>query len=617
MGDFVRGGQVSIHTIRMYKQVFAFMWSFAIITMLTVPTAYVFAKTDSFDRRVGLAYLIARVKVDFGKAEEPVNIELPDGSVRIFRSIDFVNDDEARYRVGALWRIVIDGFLYTAGLLLGGAFFVIFYFSYKGRKLGRPSLVRGGNIKTAKQLSSQIKKDNRFKRVKPYKLAGIPYPAYSESQHTFITGSPGAGKTVVLSDLIKQIKARGDRAIIYDKMGSYVKSFYDEKKDVIMNPLDERSVSWSVFNEARNLADYDTIAEALLPSEKGNADPFWTNAARVLFSNVCCCLHSKDMGNNQNLLQNILKTDLSRLARLIKGTPAQAIIDEQSPKTALSVMSVLSTYVGAMKHLKDDGEQFSIRDWITNDEESNFLFVTSRADQHSSLRPLISLWLDIAINALLSLEQSRDRKIWIILDELPSLQYLPSLQAGLAESRQFGGAFVLALQVMPQLQSIYGKEIAMATSGLCQTRMVFKSSDNQTAAVGAESLGRSETEDFKEGLSYGAHEMRDGINISTHSNIKNLVLPTEVMNLKNLEAYMRFGMDYPVAKVKIPYKSYKQIAPKYIPYEGKSLIEEEPDVQEDEATPNPEKPKERVVVKEESKTRKEIDFDKINFEIGD
>ena len=77
------------------------------------------------------------------------------------------------------------------------------------------------------------------------------------------------------------------------------------------------------------------------------------------------------------------------------------------------------------------------------------------------------------------------------------------------------------------------------------------------------------------------------------------------MNLKNLEAYMRFGMDYPVAKVKIPYKSYKQIAPKYIPYEGTSLIEDEPETQEEESTPNPEKPKERKVAKEE-KPKSEI-----------
>ncbi|MDA0967628.1 MAG: type IV conjugative transfer system coupling protein TraD [Proteobacteria bacterium] len=610
MGDFVRGGQVSIHTIRMYKQVFAFMWSFAIITLITVPAIYSLMKTDSFDRQVLLAYTIARLKVEYGKSDENIRIELPDGATRTFRSIDFVNDDEARYRVGLVWHIIEEGFLYTLGLLLGGSLFVTFYFNYKGRKLGKPSHVRGGNIKTPKQLTAQIKKDNRFKKVKPYKLAGIPYPAYTESQHTFITGSPGAGKTVVLSDLIKQIKARGDRAIIYDKMGSYVKSFYDEEKDVIMNPLDARSVSWSVFNEARNQADFDTIAEALLPSEKGNVDPFWTNAARVLFSNVCCCLHANGTGSNRHLLQNILKTDLSRLAKLIKGTPAQAIIDEQSPKTALSVMSVLSTYVGAMKYLKDAGDSFSIRKWISDDAVSNFLFVTSRADQHSSLRPLISLWLDIAINALLSLEQSRDRKIWIILDELPSLQYLPSLQSGLAESRQFGGAFVLALQVMPQLQSIYGKEMARATSGLCQTRMVFKSSDNETAAVGAESLGRSEVEDFKEGLSYGAHEMRDGINISTHTNLKPLILPTEVMNLKNLEAYIRFGMDYPIAKVKVQYKSYKQISPKYIPYDGDSLIEEEPQEadQEQNTLTNPEKPKERKVINKEN-NRSEIVFE--------
>jgi ABC-type Mn2+/Zn2+ transport system permease subunit len=52
---------------------------------------------------------------------------------------------------------------------------------------------------------------------------------------------------------------------------------------VILNPMDERCPSWSVFGEAKNHADFTGIAAALLPADGGGAEPFWMLAARTLF----------------------------------------------------------------------------------------------------------------------------------------------------------------------------------------------------------------------------------------------------------------------------------------------------------------------------------------------
>ena len=120
---------------------------------------------------------------------------------------------------------------------------------------------------------------------------------------------------------------------------------------------------------------------------------------------------------------------------------AQSIVDPENPKTALSVRAMLTANIGALECLPDTGKPFSIREWVADDEEGGFLFLTSRGDQHASLRGLISTWLEIAVNTMLSLEQDDQRRIWVVLDELPTLHQVPSLQPGLAESRQFGGCF--------------------------------------------------------------------------------------------------------------------------------------------------------------------------------
>ena len=44
--------------------------------------------------------------------------------------------------------------------------------------------------------------------------------------------------------------ARGDRAVIADPDGSYLKRFYDASRgDAILNPFDERAARWDLFAE--------------------------------------------------------------------------------------------------------------------------------------------------------------------------------------------------------------------------------------------------------------------------------------------------------------------------------------------------------------------------------
>ena len=41
-----------------------------------------------------------------------------------------------------------------------------------------------------------------------FSIAGIPYPERTETQHTIVSGTTGSGKTVLISDLVSQIRAK-------------------------------------------------------------------------------------------------------------------------------------------------------------------------------------------------------------------------------------------------------------------------------------------------------------------------------------------------------------------------------------------------------------------------
>ena len=89
----------------------------------------------------------------------------------------------------------------------------------------------------------------------------------------------------------------------------------------------------------------------------------------------------------------------------------------------------------ALRYLPRRDNALRIRQWVEADAGDGWIFLNGRPDQLSSVRPLLSAWLEIFTNALMSLPPSRDRRVWLIIDELPSLNRIPSLPDFLAQSR--------------------------------------------------------------------------------------------------------------------------------------------------------------------------------------
>ena len=69
----------------------------------------------------------------------------------------------------------------------------------------------------------------------------------------------------------------------------------------------------------------------------------------------------------------------------------------------------------------------------------------------------------------------------------------------------------------------------------------------------SEFLGEQEISEAQETISYGAHQMRDGVSLVAQSRRKPIVPYTDLMNLANLEAYIQFPRDLPLAKLKFEY----------------------------------------------------------------
>ncbi len=571
-GSTLRGGQTVFHGIRMWGQLFQAALLFAAFTTVAVPAWNLWHSTSGAEWYAAGMATLAETKLALGyEPDSGQEIRFADGTRRVLAIRDIASSMpalEAREKI-------LDELLASAwlGLQAGGGLIALFLavFWYRGVQLGRQKRIRGAELVTGAELHRRVRPPHLRlldrapggKRLRPWRIAGIPYPERTETQHTIVSGTTGSGKTVLISDLVAQIRARGERCVIYDKMGSYTAAFLDPARDVLMNPLDARAPCWSPFLEARNPRDFDMMAAALIPQQKDTVDPFWVTAARQLFANGAGVLREKGVTQNCVLVDHLLKTDLTALAQAMEGTVAQSIVDPENPKTALSVRAMLTANLAAFEFLPDVGAPFSIREWISQEDRDGFLFLTSRGDQHASLRGLISTWLEIAVNAMLSLAQDDGRRIWVILDELPTLHQVPSLQPGLAESRQFGGCFVLGVQVASALRDLYGRNGAETISGLCGTRVVLAAPDRDTAQWSADSLGRSEVEEIAEGYSYGANTIRDGVSLTPRRELRALTLPSEIMRLENLSGYLKFPGPFPVASIRLNYVARPAVAERF------------------------------------------------------
>jgi hypothetical protein len=465
MKSLIRGGQTSLHSFHMSAQLVWVMLKLAFLAVVIGDLIYIFSKFDLWNLKEIVIYYLAKFLVFLGSFGKIGNLNFENfqftftgryGDVHQVKAIGIIHNSQLIALKNSFFAAIYHGLL--IGLLLGLVAVVglIYLFNSRGKKLAAKKFIRGGSLVSKKKLKILIARSNFLEAVKirnlladspgffkqflnkRYYLSKIPFPKDTEFLHTIILGSTGTGKTNAILELIDQIRKNGDAAIIYDKMGSYTATYYNSACDIILNPLDARSKSWSLFNEVRRESDYDYLASAFIPEKKSGSDPFWIEAARRVFATFAKEVKKENPAiTNSEFVDAILRSNHKQIAQFLAGTEASSLISADSEKTSLSILAILSAYVSSIKYLHDnDKEKFSIRKWIESIgvkdgqpecvNNSRFLFISSKGDQHESLKPLISTWLDIAVKSLLSLEQNQyasgknfnqsnqPRRIWII-----------------------------------------------------------------------------------------------------------------------------------------------------------------------------------------------------------
>jgi len=440
------------------------------------------------------------------------------------------------------------GWVVAGSGISGGVLFVLI--SIKLGAGDRRKTKRGARIIEPSLLAAQVRK----KVAKPeFKLANIKVPGLLFHKHLMCLGSPGAGKSQLLSDLMDQIRARGERALIFDPGGEFYSTFA-KSNDVLLNPFDCRSAPWGLQKEITNLWDCESISSSLIQNSNTGGNDFFYEGSRIVMAESL-----KRFGQKMTmpqLFEALTTASAKELHKALAGTPATPFIDPSAKSQAAGIQATLNSKLSAWQYLESSQNPFSIREWVR--KGSGWLFLTSREDAHSALQPLLSLWIEMAVTELLCRKSNQGERIWLIIDELASLQKLPALLRILSMGRKYRVAVVLATQTPSQLASIYGREGMPSLLGTVGNRVVYRLEEFEDADAASKFFGTAEIAAKKESVNMG--ERQQGTNLNESLEQEQIIMPSQIQNLPDLECYLKLAGGFSPTKTKQKYKDRVQVS---------------------------------------------------------
>jgi len=422
---------------------------------------------------------------------------------------------------------------------------------FRQMKYGRR--LRGPLLLTPKEFNRTQKGDGiGIKTTESGRMMRIP--TRKEAQHFQLMGDTGVGKTQLIMQILRQIRDRGESAIIYDPACEYIQRFFDsERGDIVLNPLDDRCPYWGPAHEMASNAEADAIAASLYQPATADKDEFFHQAPAQIFA------HLLKLGPTPHQLAAWMASDAELLQR-VQGTEMAFYIDRKAGPQRAGVLSSLGLVAKSFRLLPEKDEKrpmWNARTW--SQKRQGWVFITSRPPERETLRPLHSLWIDLLVMRLLSAPQPGQKSVWFVIDELASLQKLPQLHTAVTENRKSRNPLVLGFQGKAQLEVIYG-HLAEVMLSQPATKLFMKTAEPKAAEWISDAIGKVEIERLKETKFDGS---RSGKNFTLDRQVEPLVMGSEISGLDDRHAYLKLGNN--VARFAFDYLDLPMTTPGFIP----------------------------------------------------
>lgn len=419
------------------------------------------------------------------------------------------------------------------------AILLILYWSTRTSLDGDDETVRGPRLYRPQDLNRELKAEARKRGdAMGLEIGEVQIDKRAEASHLLLLGDSGAGKSSMIRLLLGQIRANGEAAIVYDPEREFLADFFIPGLDTILNPLDERSPYWSPWEEVHQPADMESLAMSFVPEppqDGGNAK-FWIESARTLFVALLEQLPLRG-DRNPHSISRSLNSPLEQLEQLISDTPAANAVNSAAPQQAQGVLATLGIAARSLKLLRPASPgvpRFSAFEWSR--KPKGWVFLCSTEQHRKATLPLVSVWIDCLIRPLLdgSLEEGKVTPVWLVADELHTLQRLATLPDILTRGRKFGLRSIVGTQSMAQFQSLYGNDSKTLLSQP-KTKLIYRCSEPETAKWSSDLIGQVERITHRSSMSVSGKE---SFSLSDERRIDPLILPSEIQKMPDLTCFM-------------------------------------------------------------------------------
>ena len=392
--------------------------------------------------------------------------------------------------------------------------------------------MRGPQLLSPEEFNRKQKGDGiGFKTTELGKMMRIP--ARKEAQHFQIMGDTGVGKTQLIMQMLRQIRERGDSAIVYDPACEYLQRFYDkERGDIVLNPLDERCPYWGPAHEMASNAEADAIAASLYQPTTDAKDEFFHQTPAQIFA------HLLRKGPTPHQLAEWMASS-ETLEKLVAGTEMSFYIDRKAGPQRAGVLASLGLVAKCFRLLAREGSDRP-RLGMPGHGRRNARVGSSLRPARPSAKHFVlctRCGLTCSSCGCSRAPQPGQKPVWFVIDELASLQKLPQLHTAITENRKSKNPLVLGFQGKAQLEVIYG-HLAEVMLSQPATKIFMKTAEPKAAEWISEAIGKVEIERLKETKFDGS---RSGKNFTVDRQIEPLVMGSEISGLDDRHAYLKLG----------------------------------------------------------------------------
>ena len=610
LNNFIGGGQVFLHKVRMFWQVFTKTIHIAFLLGIIAATGMHSKELKSLDWQAFYSYrkailaddwdgAVNKIRMSIGKRPNHitlVNVKTTGGMRinkidprKVIRSHVFRQANSLAINLGQkilIWSGIFSSLVFMITVLIWSKF---------GKNLKMEKTKEGGNkVLTAKEVKRAL---HKLGKESDLKIGSLPLVKDMETRHFLVTGSTGSGKTNLIQGLLLQIEPKKQPAVIIDQTGEMIANYYNPSRgDIIFNPFDERGKAWDFWQDCESREDLERFSKILMGFNRKQSgsysDPFWEIAAGEVF-NACVQFLKPRKPGVKDIANMTCHTDIEYLRVVLRGTEGARYLSEDSKQTAGSVAAVLANNAKPLTYLPNlsDNGDFSLKQHFTNIQNGSdaWLFLATKPSSRSLTLALISCLTELALSRLMEIGIDSKRRVWIVIDELPSLGKIPALSSLMTEGRKYGACVLAGMQSLNQLYSNYGQYEGSTIFGQFGTSFFFRNTEPAIAKMISSMCGNEIITRQQKNTSFGAHEYRDGVSYNEHYHKKALVEEKDLASLAIGECYTLLPEpSVRLSKIQIPEITIANKNPGFLP----KTISSETDNQDNVATANTNKDKE-------------------------